>query len=157
MPVKLLGLFLIFLGGALSSAILNRSLASRLKRSEALLSLIRFIRLQIDLYCLPIDEIFRRADPELYTSLGLSSPPHSFTELKSSLDPPPDGELGRLVESFDRELGASFRDDQLRVCDYHLARLSELHERSVDEIAQKRKLNRTLCLGAAIAIIILLI
>lgn len=157
MLIKIIGCVLIFLGGAIASAALNRSLSARLKLSRSLISLIRFIRLQIDLYCLPLDEIFRRVDPQLFESLGLSSPPRSFTELKDSLDPPPDGELRRLLESFDRELGASFREDQLRVCDYHLAALSELCSALDSELDKKKKLNRTLCLGAALSIIILLI
>ncbi len=156
-PFKIIGCVLVLLGGAVTARQLNRALDGRLSRLECLVSLLKFFRLQIDCYCVPVGEIFRRADKELLEGCGLSGVPSSFAEFMSSLDPPPDPEIGNILTSFERELGASYRDDQLKSCDYHISRLSEIYSAAVLETQKRKKLNRTLCFSATAAVVILLI
>ncbi len=144
-------------GGALTAMMLNRALSERLSRLDALLTLLRFIRSQIDCFCLPIGEILRRVDVELLISCGVIGRPTDFEDLIMGLEPPPDESVMKLLRSFSVCLGASYREEQLKSCDYHISTLAEIRESFGGELKKRKKLNTTLCLSAAAAVVILFI
>ncbi len=145
------------LGGALTALIINRSLTERLDRIDALLHLMRFIRSQIDCFCLPMSEIFLRVDEELLRACGVELRPESFEILISRLEPKPDDNVMKLLTSFSSQLGSSYREEQLKSLDYHISALSDIRESFEGELKKRKKLNLTLCLSAAAGIVILFI
>lgn len=135
---------------------LNLGENRRLSQLEGLTSLLRFFRLQIDCYCVPVGEIFRRCDASVLSDCGYFGTPSDFCGFLGGLTPTPEGDVRSLLESFSAELGSSYRDEQLKSCDYHIAKLCDLRDRALTETKKRKRLNTTLCLCAAGAAVILL-
>ena len=154
---KALGCALILGSGIFAGNLLNRADTVKLSQLEAIISLLKFIRLQIDYYCVPVKEIFARAEPALLKACGVDQMPESFCDLLDSISPTPAGDIMSVLISFSNELGGSYREEQLRSCDYHINRLEELHSAISKETEKRKKLNRVLPFSIAAAIVILLI
>ncbi len=145
------------LSGAVGAAFLSRAESERLKRLDALIELLRFIRREIDYFCVPINEIFRRADHRILKECGVIGTVTDFDSFISSLSPVPDDEIKNILISFSRELGISYREEQLKNCDLHINTLTSLRDRAYAESKKNKKLHTTLCISAAAAIVILLL
>ena len=154
---KMLGCACILGAGLFAGNLLNRADAAKLRQLDAIISLLKFIRLQIDYYCVPVKEIFARAEPSLLIACGTNKTPESFRDLLDSLSPAPDSDIMSILVSFSSELGASYREEQLKSCDYHINRLMELKSSISKEAEKRKKLNRVLPFSIAAAIVILLI
>ena len=137
---------------------LNKSADADLCTVDAYLSLLRYARSQIDMYALPVGEIFARCSRELLGSCGWldERTPESFDELFSSCEIS-DKEARNIVFEFCSEFGKNYREEELRRCDFAINALEGCRERIFSELAKKKKLNITLCLSGALALIILLI
>jgi len=154
---KALGCAFILGSGVFAGNLLNQADTAKLSQLEAIISLLKFIRLQIDYYCVPVKEIFARAEPSLLIACGTTQTPESFRDFLSSLSPMPSNDITSILISFSNELGGSYREEQLRSCDYHINRLEELHSAISKEAEKRKKLNRVLPFSIAAAIVILLI
>jgi len=154
---KTLGCAFILGSGIFAGNLLNRADTEKLRQLDSIISLLKFIRLQIDYYCVPIKEIFSRAEPSLLIACGTNKTPESFRELLDTLSPPPDSDIKSILISFSNELGGSYREEQLKSCDYHINRLTEIRGTLTKEAEKRKKLNRVLPFSIAAAIIILLI
>ena len=157
MSYEIFGAAAVILGGFFLARGMNEEEDKKASQLEALLALFRFFRLQIDCYCTPVGDIFKRCDKGILSSCGCDFEPRDFYEFSSELSPPPKGEILRLLGSFASELGSSYREDQLKSCDYHIAKLYELCERERSEVKKRKKLNMTVCLSVSSAIVIFLI
>ena len=154
---KLFGCALILLSGAVCATLLNRAESERLKRLDALVELLRFIKREIDYFCVPVNEIFRRTDPRILKDCGAVGTVSDFDSFIASLSPEPDSEIKNILTSFSRELGVSYREEQLKNCDLHINTLESLRERAYSESKKNKKLHTTLCMSAAAAVVILLL
>lgn len=159
MIFKLVGGGLVLAVGYAISVRLNRNEEKKLCQITSLAALFRFFRTQIDLYCVPVGEIFCRCDTELLRGCGYSFavPPQDFGGFVASLDPPPNENLSPILDSFETQLGSSYKDEQLKSIDYHIARITELCELTAGECSKKKRLCTTLCVSAAALIVIMLI
>ena len=157
MSYELFGAAAVLFSGFLLARGMNEAEDKKFSQLEALIALMRFFRLQIDCYCTPVGEIFKRCDKSILLSCGALVEPRDFYEFSRGLSPMPEREVARLLESFSTELGSSYREEQLKSCDYHIAKLSELCDRERTEMLKRKKLNMTVCLCAAIAVVIFLI
>ena len=154
---KLSGCGLIMLSGCVFAVLLNRSENERLKRIYALLELMRFIRREIDYFCVPVNEIFKRVDKNILNACGSSGEITDFDSFIASLSPEPDEEIRSVLTSFSRELGVSYREEQLKNCDLHINTLSSLCDRAERESKKNKKLHTVLCISAAATVVILLL
>jgi len=154
---KLFGCACILGAGIFTGNLLNRADSAKLRQLDAIISLLKFIRLQIDYYCVPVKEIFARAEPSLLIACGVGKTPESFRDLLDSLSPTPDSDITSILISFSNELGGSYREEQLKSCDYHISRLQELRNALLKDTEKRKKLNRVLPFSIAAAIVILLI
>lgn len=145
------------LAGYACAGVLNRADARRIAQLDGFIALLRFIKLQIECYCVPVGEILRRCDGSVLESCGVTESTNGFLGLIDSIKPPPDEKIGSVLRSFASELGTSYRDEQVKSCEYHIARLCEIRAPLADGVAKRRKLNTTVCLCAAAGIVILLI
>lgn len=153
---KILGAVLVLLVAVTLSRIRNRRIDGNISQLSALCSLISFFRLQIDLFCTPVGEIFRRADKEMLKRCRFKAEPTSaraFTDIETSLS----SDMLECLASFSSELGALYRDEQIKSCDCHLAKLKEKLARLEKDAPNEKKLNTVLFLCAAVGIIILFI
>ena len=157
MGYEAFGAAAVLFGGFLLARGMNEAEDKKIAQLEAIIAVMRFFRVQIDCYCVPIGEIFKRCDKSILLSCGCDAEFRDFYEFSRSLSPRPDREIERLLESFAAELGSSYREEQLKSCDYHIAKLAQICEREREEIMKRKKLNMTVCLCASAAAVIFLI
>ena len=153
---KLLGALLVLLAGGFAAWVGASREKRRLTVLDAWLALLRDLRGQIDCYLMPLDEILRAADPDLLRAAGAVRQPQSWDALLQASLPHLGKECARLLSALVRELGASYRDDQLRRCDYYLSALQQERDRLASALPARLKLCTASALCAALATAILL-
>ena len=154
--VKILGAVLILSVGGIAAFSAVRYEKKRLRVIDGWIDLILYIRSQIDCYLTPIDAILQREDrpsPDEANGEG------ARTDLPAILNASRvylDGDAKRLLERFVCEIGSSYREDQLKRCDYCVNALRTQRERIAAELPRRTRLCSALCLCVAIGTAILL-
>lgn len=154
--VKLLGGVLIMTAGILSALGSAAREKKKLDVLESWIELTVYIRGQIDCFLAPLDEILGGADKTLLTRLNGNGKERSLSAYLKSSEPFLDEETRKLLTSLVRELGTSYREEQVKRCDYYLAGLRAIREKRAAELPQKTRLYTTLSLCASTALLILL-
>ncbi len=157
MGFKLFGAGMLLLAAAFAAAMLNAGEREKERQAAALLRLLRFFRTQIDCYCVPVGEIFRRCDESILNDCGCTGLPSDFDSFLSSLSPPPEGEVFELLRSFSSRLGTGYREEEVKNCDYHIARLSGLCDELSKSSQAARRKNTVLLMSAAALLAIFLL
>ena len=141
-----------------ASYLLNSRMTKCARRLEGFINLLRFARAQIECYSLPVSEIFLRCDAKILADCGVpeNSRPKSFVELLSQTGIS-DGVSRSAVESFADGFGKSYREEQLKGLDNTLNILVERKKILDAEFPKKKRVNTTLCISAALALIILML
>ena len=167
MIYKLLGTLLLLGAGGYVSLAVNRFERRRLSVLDGYVSLIQYIKGQIDCYAMPLTDILARADPALIAAcLGLDAPravqsapweeiiplPTLIHESRLYLEP----ESERLLTTFTGELGAVFRAEQVARCDYYLEALTRQRSKLAEALPARLRVGSTLCMCCAVAVTILL-
>ena len=122
---------------------------------DAWIELILHLRLQIDCYLMPLDRILASASRDLMRRLGgigITDPQMLLSRSISSLD----AESGRLITSLFASLGSSYRAEELKCCDYHLALLRAHRDRVASALPTRIRMQVTLTLCSALGSLILL-
>lgn len=136
---------------------INREAEKKIRQYEAFLRLLRYTRLQIDCFGLPCADILMGCEISLLSECGFGGEEHpeNFRELygKSVFS---DDVLCGVIGSFSDEFGYGYREEELRRCDYYISILSDRLKLLRDEVKKKKKVNTTLCVSAALGIVILL-
>ncbi len=141
---------------------LGRHLNSRDSRElgqvDALIDLLKFVKIQIECFALSAPQILSRCDAESLRLCGyeLDEVPKSFEELVLAVRIK-NGEACKIFCDFTKGFGKSYREEQLRQCEHYIGLLEGVQEKLAGELQNKRKLNLTLCIAGALAVIILLI
>ena len=158
MFLKLVGASVLLISGAAFSYSLRQSASEMLSQCDAWCSMLRYIKLQVDCFALPISQILSRCDKSLLYSCGYQydDVPKDLCELIDGVSWYDSGTLS-VVEGFTSEFGKGYREEQLRSCEYYCAQLESHRERLAREIPSKKRLYTTLCLSSAIALVILFI
>ncbi len=159
MLLKAVGALLLF-GISLYAAMQsNAILRRRVSEGEGVLLLLRHIRTQICCFSAPLPEIYASFENRALSDAG-------FLELlrRDGLTAAlTDGEIfleeseRRALFSFAEELGKSYRNDQLTLCDSYIAELEQGYERKKTELPRKSKLYRSLILTGGLMAVILMI
>lgn len=154
--IKLLGAVLILSVGGFAAYSTARYEKKRLTVIDGWIDLIFYIRAQIDCYLKPLDKILVEGDRTILDACmsprGARDPQTVLTASSLYLD----GEVKRLLESFVREIGAGYREEQLRRCDYYTEALRKQRDKIAAELPARRRLCVALCLCIAIGTAILL-
>ena len=152
---KLAGAALLVLCGFLGGSFLCRKKEEALKLTEGYIALIKHIKNQIDCFNKPIDKILSTCPTSILAACGSSPGVTGMAELLSgSPELPP--AVAELLDGFSRELGAGYRDSQLKLCDYYAGRLAAERDRLATELPKKRRSTMTLCVCGAAAVAIIL-
>ena len=156
--LRVAGTAMVLLSGMLFGMSLNRGLREELARGEAYGRLVRWVRLQVSCFALPIGDILRRADPALLYACGWrrEGTPEDLSDLLSA-GAPTDGELSRLLFELSAEFGREYRQEQVARCDYYLKEIETRTEGMRARMDGKRRVNLTLCSAGAAALVILFI
>ena len=154
---RLVGALLLGVSGVSGAYWLNRSSSAVLAQMEQWQTLLRYVKLQVDCFSLPASTILSRCDPALLRACGYERPgaPKSFEELLSGCYIR-DAKAGEILRGFAAEFGKSYREEQLRGCEYYLTLLGQRRDAVAAQLPGKKKLNATLCVSGALAVVILL-
>ena len=153
---RTVGACMLALCGVLSAVNLNARASASLSQIEAWIRLLHLVKTQIECFSVPMPEILKRLDVSLLRSCGYSgkTPPRSLGELVGGCDIR-DAECMSVMDSFAGEFGGGYRDEQVKRCDYFIALLDRRRDAVSAQLPSKKKLNATLCVTGALAIVIL--
>ena len=156
--LRIAGAAVLVLSGFIGSRMMNLAISKKWEQTEALVSLLRFIKIQIECFGLPASEIISRCDRELIFQCGFSKDilPNDFKSFFKSCYFR-DGETQSILYAFATGFGKGYREEQVKECEYYLELLCERRQRLYEDLPKRKKLNSTLCISSALAIVILLI
>ena len=154
--LKLLGAGLIASVGGFAAYCAVRFEKKKLTVLDGWIDLIFHIRGQIDCYLTPLDEILASADEEILSACMGSTPHPDLHTLLDASSPYLGGESRRLLSGFVREIGGSYREEQLRRCDYYVTALRTLREKIAADLPARVKLSITVSICSALGVAILL-
>ena len=154
--LKLLGALLVLSVGVFSAFVSVQYEKKRLTVVDGWIDLILYIRGQIDCYLLPIGDILSGGDRALFEAC---MSPSNAADLPAILDASGiylDSEARHTLESFVREIGAGYREEQLKRCDFFISSLRNQRERIAAALPMRVRLCATLCICLSLATAILL-
>ena len=155
---RIAGALILSFSGFWGAYMLNTAATVRYSQSEALISFLRFVRAQIECFAMPASEILMRCDKKLLCDCGfhLSEEDTSFEALIRGISVS-DSESREIIESFLAGFGKSYREEQIKECDYYIDLLSARRQRLLEELPNKKRVNSALCISSALAAVILLL
>lgn len=129
----------------------------RLEQAEGFLSLLRLIRLQIDCFSAPVSRILAQCDKSVLAACGITTPQTDFKALLLDTKLYLSEEMCRLLTDFAGRLGGSYREEQLRCCEYYLARLAPYCDALRAELPKHERMALFLPPALSVALILLLL
>lgn len=154
--LKLLGAALILAVGVLCAFLSVRYEKKRICILDGWIDLIQYIRAKIDCYLMPIGEILTSTDRPLRTLCELDGAQSDLAAILRASRAFLDGETLRLLNGFVSEIGTTYREEQLRRCDYYLLALRMQRERCSAELPTKKRISVSLCLCVSVGTAVLL-
>lgn len=154
--LKFLGALLILAVGVFAAFVSVQYEKKRLSVVDGWIDLILYIRSQIDCYLMPLDDILSGGDRALFEAC---MSPSNAADLPAILEASGiylDGDEKRLIEGFVREIGAGYREEQIKRCDFFISSLRTQRERIAAQLPLRTRLCATLCICIALATAILL-
>lgn len=122
----------------------------KLETIDSFISLIFYIKGQIDCFSMPISKIMENA-----VSSGITDR-QTFGELINENRIYLDRESESLLYRFISELGGTYKEEQIKRCDYYASLLSEKRSKEAYELPMKTRLCSALWLCASFGVAIIL-
>ena len=154
--LKFLGALLIFAVGVFAAFVSVQYEKKRLSVVDGWIDLILYIRSQIDCYLMPLDDILSGGDRALFEACMSPSNAADLSAILEASGIYLDGDGKRLIEGFVREIGAGYREEQIKRCDFFISSLRTQRERIAAQLPLRTRLCATLCICIALATAILL-
>ena len=154
--LKFLGALLILSVGIFAAFVSVQYEKKRLSVVDGWIDLILYIRGQIDCYLMPLDNILSGGDRALFEAC---MSPSNAADLPAILDASQiylDGDSRHTLESFVREIGSGYREEQLKRCDFFISSLRTQRERIATALPLRTRLCATICICLSLATAILL-
>ncbi len=153
---KLAGSIIVAASSLLVAISHRRFLERKLRTLDGFISLIMYIKGQVDCYALPLYEILMSIPPEILCNCNCPEGVESLDELIVESKIYLDDESLRLLEAFCVEFGSVFRSEQLRRCDFYAESLVEERKVLADEIIKSGRVGSALSICSSIGLLILL-
>ena len=153
---KCLGAFAILFCGALAGMCFAAFERKKLAQAEGFLSLLRFIRVQIECFSMPVGEILSACDRNVLLACGTERVPKDLAELLSQGKLYLSEEVCHLLTALSKRLGTGYREEQLRCIDYYIARLTPYCDTLRCELQKRERMALLLPLTFCAALILLL-
>jgi len=155
--LDLLGGGIILLSARFIGEIGVHKLKHQAEIEEELIEFVKYIRDQIKNYKRPLAEIVSSFSGTVLSAYGFLKAIVENTPEVCSEKLPIDENCKKALSLFLRELGKSYCDEQIVLCDEFLFQMSNMLEKAKDEYQGKIKMYRTLPVLAAVSLIIILI
>ena len=156
MWIKLLGSVLLGVSGVLSALSVCRFHRRRLDTLDGFISLIYYIRGQVDCYARPIGEIMQSLPPEILRSCNCPRGALTLEELIEESKIFLDREELRLISAFAGEFGSSFREEQTRRCDHYISMLRDRREIASERLVPEMRSGSAVCICVSLCLMLLL-
>lgn len=160
MWLKLLGAAMLVISGAMYADRRTREEREQLARLDGFCTVFSHIRSQVDMLCLPLDEIFRRMPPAMLYACGCvscvsvaASPAEVLSHAAARIA---DSAAREAVEGAVLRLGKGTREDQLRVCGGAVDVLTARREVLAAEAEKRGKSRGVLAVTGCLAVVVLL-
>ena len=155
MVYKALGSVFLCLCGGLSSIYISKFEKKRLSVLDSFISLIFYIKGQVDCYSMPLDEILGTAPPKLLESCSYACGEGLIYMVEKSRVFLSE-ESFRLIYCFSSEFGSTYREEQMKRCDYYIEALTREREILAGEIPKRSKIYSTLAICSSLCLAIML-
>ena len=159
--VKVVGSVAILSSAVFWSASQKKKDTERLRRLEAQIAFVRFVRDRIDRYLAPITEILRSCDEGVLRGIRIGCEDSECMDIEALRRLLRSGEYygdgGEIMDSFLSSLGSSYREGEIAGCDVCLRELDSVYKRLEKELPRERKGRCVLALCLAAGIVIILI
>jgi hypothetical protein len=156
MLIKLGGGLFLVLSGVVSALSLCRYCRRRLDTLDGFISLIQYIKGQVECYARPIGDILDTLPPEILRDCNCPVGATSLDELIEESRIYLDRDTLRLLTAFSGEFGSIFREEQTRRCEHYVARLRERRELIASRISGEMRSGAAMCIGLSLCLLILL-
>lgn len=156
--LRLAGAVFLTVSGAMSAYLINAAASASLSQTEGFIAFVRFARVQVDCFSLPIGEILSSFEEKELLECGYDqkTKPKNLLEMSCSLRVY-DSEAYKIFCTFASEFGRGYRTEQLRACDYYISLLEERRKTLLSSLPAKKKRNGAVCVCASLALAILLL
>ena len=154
--LRVLGAVIIAISGFGAAYVLNVGVREGITEVQSVISLIRFLRSEIECFSMPVPRALSRCPKEILVGCGYtdSCPPASIYSLTEHLS---NGAVQTQLVRFCEEIGKGYREEQLSLCDYYISVFEEQRRELAQQLPMRKKVNLTLCISSALAVVILLI
>lgn len=156
MTVKLIGGMIVVISSIFVALSHRRFQGTRLKTLDGFIALLMYIKGQVDCYALPLYEILMSIPPEILCDCNCPEGVESLDELIYESKIYLEEESLRLLEAFSVEFGSTFREEQLRRCDFYLNALVEERKRLSDDVIKRSRVGSALSICSSLGLLILL-
>ncbi len=156
MLIKIIGSVLICVSGLLCAFSICRYYRRRQDTLDGFISLIYYIRGQVDCYARPIGDILLSLPPEMLRDCNCPRGALSLEELVCESRIYLDRESLRLLTSFSSEFGSIFREEQTRRCDHYISQLRDRRIELAGRLPYEMRSASAICICIALCLTILL-
>lgn len=154
--IKLIGGFFICAAGGILTLSLCRFHRKRLETLDGLISLIYYIKGQVDCYARPISGILSTMSPEILRDCNCPEGAMSLEEIVDESRIFLDRDTFRLLTTFAAEFGSTFREEQTRRCEHYIAVLRDRRAIVADRLSAEMRSHSAVCICVALCLMILL-
>ena len=155
MIYKLIGSIFLCASGTYVSMYVSKFQKNKLVVFDSFISLIFYIKGQVDCYSRPISEILSAAPREIIENCGFEDGADLCLMVESKRTYL-SGEAYRLLSCFASEFGSTYREEQMKRCDYYIEALSQERVNLADELPKKSKIYSTLAICGSLCLAIML-
>lgn len=156
MIIKLIGGIVFGFAGVIMALSYRRFQLRKLTSLDGFISLLFYIKGQIECFARPRSDILNSLPAEIFCACNCPHGAGTLEEIVEASRIYLDDETLRLISSFASEFGSTFRDEQLRRCDYYISALGEERRRVFASVNSKGRAGGALWICACVGIIILL-
>lgn len=156
MLIKFIGSLVLVATGILSAFELARYHKRRLQTLDGIISLIFYIKGQVDCFARPIGDILKDVPPRVVQDCNCLYGIESLDDVADASKIYLDDECLRLLCSFASEFGSNFREEQVRRCDYYISLLNNRRSAIEAKVRSDSRAGSAVCICASLFLLILL-
>ena len=131
----------------------------KLRQINAFISLIDYIKNQIECFLLPIDVIIHNCDEKIIKMCQINADykkADNLYDLLENINFYCNDECIELIKQFAADFGQGYMQEQLRFCEYYRNELIKQREKLKEKGQKEQKVKLALCLSASFSLILLL-
>ena len=157
---KLIG-SIALIGAALNSYIeMQKFQKKRICQINAFISLIEYIKNQVECFLLPFDIILKKCDRKILNDCFVASDISNIKNMKDLLSSTTfycDEHIVEILKKFSDNFGLSYSKEQISSCEYCCSELIKNRDKILEKDIKNKKIQFAICLSVSFSIIILLI